>query len=781
LHGSHPFNTTELKLVGTVSLQCRCIEVRGSVQGVGFRPFVYRLATRHGLNGWVCNQTAGVQIVIEGTPEVLDGFVQDLQRESPPLARIDQIHSFPKPTAGFEDFQIRCSSSFNDDISGVPVDSSICDACLRELFDPDDRRYRYPFINCTNCGPRFTIIESMPYDRHRTTMAMFSMCPDCQREYDDPQSRRFHAQPNACPGCGPTLSLVDSSGDPLTHTDPIAFMASKLAAGDIAAVKGLGGFHLAVDATNDQAVQRLRLRKNREEKPFAVMVRDLETARSLCDMDEAEEQLLACDKRPIVLLHRRSDIPIAESVAPGLRELGVMLAYTPLHNLLLAEFESATNRLPVFVMTSGNLRDEPIAYRNKEALDHLKVIADYFLTHDRSIQTRCEDSVTRVIEGEEVLVRRARGYAPDPIKLPFQLDQPVLAVGPHLKNAFCLGMGQNALLSPHVGDLENYPAYQSFLEGIQHFQNLFGVAPTVIAHDLHPDYLSTQHALEQEGMQLIGVQHHHAHIASVMAEHGLQGSVIGVAFDGTGHGTDGRIWGGEFLIADYRTFQRVAHLQYVPLPGGEQAVREPWRMAAVYLSQSHVEEVPWRDGEFARLWPRFPWIVIQQMIAADVNCPLASSMGRLFDAVSSLLTGRLKVAYEGQAAIELEMLVEPNADVNGYRFSVDDGTPRVIDPKPVIRAVVNDRLQGIPIGLVAARFHESVVNLIVETSRLLRDQTGLDRVALSGGVFQNRTLLRQSLNRLRQAGFQVYTNHRVPPNDGGISLGQLAAAKWGGF
>lgn len=762
--------------MSTLSRESRCFEVRGSVQGVGFRPFVYRLAKRHALRGWVYNHPSGVQIVVEGTSKAIDEFLQELQHKNPPLARIDAIEWASREISGVLDFQIHVSLTADENFGCVPADASVCDDCLRELFDPVDRRYRYPFINCTNCGPRFTIIESLPYDRPHTTMAAFSQCAACLREYHDPENRRFHAQPNACPACGPRLTLTDAQGAFLDHNAPIAMLASLLADGRIAALKSLGGFHLAVDAANEQAVRELRLRKHREEKPFAIMVRDVETARSFCFLEQAEADLLASRKSPIVLLRRRRNCPVAQSVSPGRRELGVMLAYTPLHHLLFSEFESQTNRQTILVMTSGNLTDEPIAYENCDAQTRLKAVTDVFLLHDRSIRTRCEDSVVRVMDKKEMLVRRARGYAPDPIPLPFHLDQPLLAVGSHLKNTFCIGIGQNAFLSPHMGNLDNYPAYESFRRGIQHFQDLFDMTPAIIAHDLHPDYLSTKYAIDQEGVRLIGVQHHHAHLASVLAEHGLKEPAIGVVFDGTGLGTDGHIWGAEFLIGDIASFERAAHLKYIPLPGGEQAVREPWRMAAVYLSQSFSEEVPWNDWGFAKHWPLSHWKPLQQMIATNLNCPCASSMGRLFDAISCLLTGRMAVTYEGQAAVELEMLVDSDAISGGYEFLVDEGTPLVINPRPVIRAVVDDLLCHVPIETVAMRFHDAVANLILNLACLLREKSGLNLVALSGGVFQNRILLGQSLERLRRAGFHVVTNNRVPCNDGGISLGQLAVA-----
>ena len=769
--------------MSTVSQECRCLEIRGTVQGVGFRPFVYRLATRHGLCGWVCNQPSGVQIAVEGSSNAIEQFLRELECESPPLARIESIESSLGITTGMSGFQIRESSITHEEIGCVPADTATCVDCLGELIDPADRRYRYPFVNCTNCGPRYTIIESMPYDRLRTTMASFSMCPECLAEYHNPGSRRFHAQPNACPACGPKLSLTNSQGEAIDGGNPIAALAAKLAKGSIAAVKGLGGFHLAVDARNEEAVRQLRLRKHREEKPFAIMVQDLEAARSLCFLDETEAELLANQKSPIVLLRRRDECPVAESVAPGRRELGVILAYTPLHHLLLADMEAITNDVAVLVMTSGNLTEEPIAYKNDDAIDRLKTLADVFLIHDREIHCRSEDSVTRVIGGAEAVIRRSRGYAPEPIPLPFELEQPVLAVGPHLKNTFCLGIGRNAYLSPHVGDLDNYLAYRSFRDGIRHFQNLFDVAPAVIAHDLHPEYLSTKYAQEQEDALLIGVQHHHAHVASVLAEHGLKERVIGVAFDGTGFGTDGSIWGAEFLIADCESFERAAHLKYVPLPGGERAIKEPWRIAAVFLSQSFGEDLPWQDWAFTKDWLRPQWATIQKMIAADLNCPRASSMGRLFDAVSSLVTGRRKATYEGQTAAELEMLVDAEETDGCYQFLVEEGMPLIIDPAPVIREVVYDLLHDVPGGIVSARFHSAVANLILEVCCLIRGRTGLNSVALSGGVFQNRTLLTRSLGLFRDAGFQVLTNRRVPANDGGIALGQLAvaAAKLGGL
>ncbi len=815
----------------------RTFHVTGVVQGVGFRPFVYQLATRAALRGWVMNTSAGVEIQVQGDLSALENFSRALVNEKPPLARIDSLSFVDSPTNGhslFENFEIRASVAFEGAFQPISPDIAICADCLRELFDPADRRYRYPFINCTNCGPRFTIIQDIPYDRPQTTMRDFELCDDCAREYHDPMNRRFHAQPVACAKCGPRVWMeysnqlsvssnqlsvssnqlsVNSKQSPVSspqslQDDAIFATQQLLAHGKIVAVKGLGGFHLACDATNADAVNLLRERKRRVEKPFALMLRDLETVEQHCFVNDAEGELLQSRERPIVLLKRRPESNIAREVAPNQDTLGVMLPYTPLHCLLMADgrWQTADSTLrdeirdtrcempTALVLTSGNLSEEPIAYTNDEARERLAKLADAFLLHDRDIHIRTDDSVVRVLfpspnrrggGGEVYPLRRSRGYAPFPVHLPFDAP-PILAVGGELKNTFCVTRDRYAFMSHHIGDLENYETLRSFEQGIAHFEKLFRIAPQVIAYDLHPNYLATRYALERaarENIRAIGVQHHHAHIAACMAENGLDGArpVIGVAFDGTGYGDDGAIWGGEFLIADYRGYKRAAHLAYVPLPGGDKATREPWRIALAYLQRAGVE---WGDdlapvraaNEHARR-------IVQQQIERNINAPLTSSMGRLFDAVASLIGIRQTVNYEAQAAIELEALVDDNEN-GAYEWETGDWRLETrdlrfeIDSSSLIRAIVADVRAGVSSSIIAARFHNSIALMTRNVCRELREEFGLNEIALSGGVWQNMTLLQKTLSLLRDENFIVYIHRLVPANDGGIALGQAMIASF---
>ncbi len=760
----------------------RRIQVHGIVQGVGFRPFVYNLATRANLSGYVLNDAAGVTIEVEGESPVLNEFVAALRAEAPPLALVERITAEALPLLGNGlQFAIAESRSAETRRAFISPDVATCDDCLHELFDPTDRRYHYPFINCTHCGPRFTIIRDVPYDRPLTTMAAFAMCADCRREYDDPCDRRFHAQPNACPKCGPRLRLTSTySGHALAEeSDALEAAQIFLADGHILAIKGLGGYHLACDAANPEAVRRLRSRKHRWDKPFALMAADLAAVEALCDVSDSERALLTDRRRPIMLLRNKLSSPskkgaggegVALDVAPQQNTLGVMLPYTPQHHLL---FANADYRW--LVMTSGNVSDEPIAYRDYDAFERLAPLADAFLVHDRDIHMRCDDSVMRVVRGIEVPLRRSRGYAPQPLPMSFEFTQPILAVGAHLKNTFCLGKGHYAFLSHHIGDLDNLETWQSFREGIEHFKRLFDIEPDVIAHDLHPDYLSTQWAISHHAKRskiIIPVQHHHAHIASVLAEHGLTGPVIGAAFDGTGYGTDETIWGGEFLVADLADFERVAHLAYVPLPGGEQAIHQPWRVAAAWLQKLYGDE--WLDWplDFSRKVDRQTWAVLRQMMGRGVNCPLTSSMGRLFDAVAALLGLRNEVRYEGQAAVELEAIADETVR-EGYEFDLHGP---VADPTPVFNDLLSDLRSGRPTPVISARFHNAVAALVTTVCLRMRAERGLNTVALSGGVFQNAFLLARTLDLLSALEFETYINQRVPPNDGGIALGQAAVA-----
>ena len=761
------------------------IRVQGVVQGVGFRPFVYSLATGLGLTGLVGNDTDGVFAEVEGPPAAVTEFLRRLEPEAPPLARIENVVTRAViPIRSEKSFVIAGSEAAGPRRTLVSADTATCADCLRELADPADRRYRYPFINCTNCGPRFTIVRDVPYDRPLTTMAPFAMCLPCAAEYRDPADRRFHAQPVCCPACGPRLTLDGTAladtaladtglGDTAladtaladTGRDPIQKAAGLLADGKILAVKGLGGYHLAADATSETAVAALRARKHREDKPFAVMVTDLAAARELTQVDPAAATLLASPARPIVLLPRKPGARVAEATAPGNRHLGLMLPYTPLHHLLLSTLDN-----PI-VLTSGNVSDEPIAYRDDEAHETLKGIADAFLAHDRAIHIRTDDSVARTFRGRPVIQRRSRGYVPEPLTVNREIPRPVLACGAELKNTFCLAQGRRAFVSHHVGDLENAETLRSFTEGIAHFRRLFDIEPQVVAHDLHPEYLSTKYALElaeDEGLDLAGVQHHHAHIASCLADNGERGPVIGVAFDGTGYGPDGTIWGGEFLIADLAGYERGGHLAPVPMPGGAAAIRQPWRMAAAYLPDA-ASEVANRHQD--------RWQAVTTMAARGINSPLTSSAGRLFDAAAALLGVRDTISYEGQAAIELEQLADP-AETRAYpAATVQYGTgPFQACGADLLHAVIAELTAMVPAPVIAARFHHGVAALIEAGCLRLREQHGLAAVALSGGVFQNVFLLEATVTRLEARGFRVLLHSRVPCNDGGISLGQAVVA-----
>ncbi len=745
------------------------IRVEGVVQGVGFRPFVYGLATSLGLTGLVGNDVDGVFAEVEGDVEAVGKFLALLRQQAPPLARIERITARPLSPTGQPNFVIAASQPGGERRALVSADSATCADCLRELADAADRRYRYPFINCTNCGPRFTIVRDVPYDRALTTMSSFVMCAECAAEYHDPADRRFHAQPVCCPACGPALALTDAAGTDLSGgADPIGAAAEMIRGGQVLAVKGLGGYHLVVDAGNETAAGALRARKHREDKPFAVMVPDLAAARRLGKLDETAEQLLTSARRPIVLVPGLAAADeVAPSVAPGNSHLGLLLPYTPLHHLLLAEVGG-----PV-VATSGNVSDEPIAYRDADALARLGGIADAFLVHDRAIHVRADDSVVRAIGGRQVVLRRSRGYAPEPLRIRHELPRPVLACGAELKSTFCLAKGDRAFVSHHIGDLENAETLAAFTGGIDHYRRLFDIEPQIVAHDLHPDYLSTKYAADLAGLELVGVQHHHAHIASCLADNDADGPVIGVAFDGTGYGPDGTIWGGEFLVADLAGFERVGCLEPVPMPGGAAAIRQPWRMAAVYLAAA----CPDGGAEDLAVRRRNErnWAAVTAMARRGVNSPLTTSAGRLFDAAAALIGVRDTINYEGQAAIELEQLADP-AERSGYPAGVGTDALIRIHGSDLIRAAAQDLAAGTPRPVVAARFHRGVAEAVVATCRRLRDRHHLGVVALSGGVFQNLLLTSAVIAGLRRAGFEVLTHGRVPCNDGGISLGQAVVA-----
>jgi hydrogenase maturation protein HypF len=757
-------------------------EVRGVVQGVGFRPFVYRLALEEGLAGSIGNDTGGVTIEIEGPAERVEAFRRRLQAEAPPLSRIDSIVVREAPPRRETEFRINASAASGHVSTGIPADAATCADCLRELLDPNDRRYRYPFLNCTNCGPRYTITRRIPYDRPQTSMARFTMCPACQAEYDDPTNRRFHAQPNACPVCGPRVWLVAPDGADIPSGDPVTAAIERLMAGEIMAIKGIGGFHLAVDATNEAAVMRLRERKHRYGKPLAVMVRDLDAARAVCELSGEDEALLETVARPIVLAARRAGCGIADSVAPGIPWLGVFLPYAPLQHLLFADA-----RVKALVMTSANLSEEPISIDNEEAIQRLRNIADAFLMHDREILQRCDDSVMAVVDGAPQLIRRARGFVPLAMPLPFD-SPPLLAVGGHLKNVFALARGRFAYQSQHLGDLENLTGLGFFREALQHLMHTFEIEPEAVVHDLHPGYLSTSWAKEwaaERNLPLIAVQHHHAHIAACMAEHGIEGPAIGLSLDGTGYGTDGRIWGGEVLIVrldgpNPGNFERFAHLDYVPMPGGEAAIREPWRMAFSALRTAGVDteeaaRLAGADSQQAR--------IVERMMERGLNAPLTSSLGRLFDAVAAVVLKRRVVDYEAQAAIELEgfCVDEPDELSSGYALALLDGDQRARKPTrisaaPLWRELSTDLRAGVNKSSIAARFHAGVAAAFIGAAKLGRENTEIDKVALSGGCMHNRRVARLLRAGLEEEGFQVFEHRTVSPGDGGLSYGQAVVA-----
>ena len=757
----------------------RAVLVCGVVQGVGFRPFVYRLAFEEGLAGFIGNDTDGVTIEVEGPEERVEAFLDRLRAEAPPLARIDSIVARDVTAIGEVEFRIVASEVLGPVSTGIPADAATCRDCLRELLDPEDRRYGYPFLNCTNCGPRFTITRRIPYDRPQTSMARFKMCAACEAEYDDPLSRRFHAQPNACWDCGPRVWLVGADGSALSADNPVAATIDRLVAGQIMAIKGVGGFHLSVDATNQAAVMRLRERKHRYGKPLAVMVQDVEAAREVCTLTAAEEALLQTVARPIVLARKRDGGGIAEGVAPGIPWLGVFLPYAPLQHLLFAD-----GRLRALVMTSANLSEEPIAIDNDEALARLGAIADAFLMHDREILQRCDDSVAAVVDGTPQLIRRARGFVPLGVELPLDAP-PLLAVGGHLKNVFALARGRRVYQSQHLGDLENLTGLEFFKESLDHLMRTFEIEPETVVHDLHPGYLSTEWAKEwarERGLPLIAVQHHHAHVAGCMAEHGLR-EAIGLTLDGTGYGTDGRIWGGEVLIARLDGFERFAHLEYVAMPGGDAAVREPWRMAFAALraadfdveSEQIVKLLGAQASEVR---------VLRRMVERGINSPMTSSLGRLFDAVAAVVLNRRVVDYEAQAAIELEGIAVDEPD----RFEQGDYVPELHDAEEgsgsaaVIRtgkmwkAVLEDLWRGVPASRISARFHAGIAEGFINVAGNARIESGINQVAMSGGCMHNRRLARLLRVGLEAQGFQVFQHAQVSPGDGGLSYGQVAVA-----
>ncbi len=754
--------------------------VQGTVQGVGFRPYVYRLARDERLGGWVRNDERGVVLEVEGAAAAVDRFLARLPREAPPLAAVEAVRSRPLACVGEREFAIVESAGDGPAAAPVAVDTPPCAACLAELLDPGDRRFRYPFVNCTDCGPRFTIVRGVPYDRARTTMAGFELCAACRAEYEDPLDRRFHAEPNACPACGPRARLL---GGDAGAPDAVAAAAAALLDGLVVAVKGVGGYHLACRADHEPAVSALRARKHREDKPFALMAADLEAARGLVVLDPDEQRLLTGRERPIVIARRRPGAAVADAVAPGKPDLGVMLPSTPLHHLLLADAGVA------LVMTSGNVSDEPIAFEDGEALERLSPIADRFLTHDRPIETRTDDSVVR----GPIVLRRSRGLVPDSIELR-SAERPLLACGAELKSTFCLAKGGRAWVGHHVGDLKNWETLRSFRDGIAHFERLFAIAPEVVAHDLHPDYLSTAYALEREGVEHVAVQHHHAHLAACLAEHGETEPAVGAIYDGSGLGTDGAVWGGELLAGGIAGCERAGHLWPVRLPGGDAAVREPWRMARAWL-HALGEEDPAIPPALAERVPRERWEAVGALVRSGTAAPVTTSVGRLFDAVAALCGIRSAINYEGQAAAELEAACDPG-EHGAYPMPIADrrdechlmlpagarGDIRggiVLDARATVAAVVADLARGAAVGSVAARFHGALAHATAEACELAAGRHGLGAVVLSGGAFQNRVLLERTSALLDSAGLRVLFPRRLPPNDGGVAFGQAAVAAAG--
>jgi len=751
----------------------KAIDVTGVVQGLGFRPFVHRLAQECNLAGFIANTPVGVTIEVQGDSDCVERFLERLSAEIPPLAKVASL--VPRDTEPQSGTAFRILSNRLDAPPQAPIspDVAVCGDCLREMMNPRDRRFRYPFINCTNCGPRFTIIRDIPYDRARTSMAAFRMCAMCQAEYDDPDNRRFHAQPNACWDCGPQLQLWSADGSRIDLAEPLREAAFLLEHDSILAIKGLGGFHLACNARSESAVNLLRERKRRVEKPFAVMLRRIEDVERFCRVDDGARKLLLSQERPIVLLPNRPESGLAGGIAPRNRFLGVFLPYTPLHQLLFS-----SGKYDALVMTSANLSEEPIAIENDDAVRRLRGIADAYLVHDRDILRRCDNSVVRLAAGRPQMLRRSRGFVPVPV--PLERDsEPTLAVGGELKNTVCVVRGNEAFLSQHIGDLDNLDSYAFFGEAVEHLRRILEVRPKAIAYDLHPDYFSTKWALAQEGVQLVGVQHHHAHIVSCMAENHLDGKVIGIVLDGGGHGTDGAIWGGEVLLADCADFDRAAHFEYVPLPGGTAAIHEPWRVAVSYLTQHFGAELSKLNVPFLQdIDPRKLQVVLQ-MIDREIHSPRTSSCGRLFDAVAALAGIRSTITYEAQAAIEFEMAGHDSTDDGAYPFDLTpDGPHWQIGTLSLFEAMLRDIQRQESAADISRRFHAGLAELFVELAENIREQSKLNRVCLSGGCFQNVLLFQLLIDGLRAKSFEVYFHSEVPAGDGGLSLGQAVVASY---
>lgn len=745
------------------------IEIRGTVQGVGYRPWVFQLAQRMDVRGAVWNDSRGVSIDAFGTHQDLDHFVNALRSDPPPAARVHSVTILTIPFVSHSEFAIARSIASEERHVSIPTDLATCEDCLRELDDPDDRRYRYPFINCTNCGPRYSIVHDTPYDRANTSMAPFRMCDACRSEYESPLDRRFHAEPSACPVCGPRIVVRRSRKETITTSDPIRFAARAIRAGFIVALKGLGGFHLACDATSSQAVQRLRGRKRRERKPLAVMVRDLAQAEEIAELNDIEREQLLSVERPIVLARSRAESLLAPQVSGAIPLTGIFLSYTPLHHLLLRDAGAP------LVMTSANLSDEPMVTTNADALDQLRDVADVFLLHDRDIVTRVDDSIVRVIDGAPAVLRRARGFVPQAIETSGTFSEPILACGAHLKNTFCIAAGTSAFLGPHIGDLESVATLRAYETAIERMKAFVGVAPTVLAHDLHPDYFSTRYALAQEGMRTIGVQHHHAHIASAMVEHGIEGPVVGIAYDGTGFGTDGTSWGGEILIADYENFERFATFRPIALAGGDQAIHQPWRIALAMLDDAFGGEPPLHAIPLFREVETPAIDAIRRMIARRFNTTPARGVGRYFDAFGAIVLGLGEAHYEGEVAFRWNMIAD-KAERGRYPIVIHEGgAPWEIDPRPMVKAAVDDLIAGRSAATISARFHNTLAAATAEVARAALVSRGEMPVVLSGGCFQNARLAESVIDSLRP-GAIVVMNREVPAGDGGIALGQAFIA-----
>jgi len=768
-----------------VKIETREIQITGIVQGVGFRPFVYNLANSHKLNGFVLNDSSGVTIVVQGKTEDIHSFESQLRKKPPPRSKIVScISKEIESKESFGDFSILVSPSGGKKSAAVSPDLDVCPECLNEMLDPDNRRYLYPFINCTNCGPRYTIIQDIPYDRLKTTMSEFKMCAQCQSEYDDPSNRRFHAQPNACPECGPQLTLLDSNpqliqigGSASENQLLYQKVAELFSSGKIIAVKGVGGFHLACDATNETAVSLLRKRKYREDKPFAVMFPNVDAIHTHCGLNESEEALLSSVAHPIVLLHKKDGLDLADSIAPDNHFLGAMLPYTPLHHLIFQYFDRP------LIMTSGNVSDEPIAYKNKDAFRRLEKIADYFLINDREIHIRCDDSVYRIWNNKLYSIRRSRGYAPDKIMVDWKFDSHVLACGPEQKNTFALAKDNAVYLSHHIGEMENFEVLKSLEEGVRHFKHIFDIEPEIVACDLHPDYLSTKYVLDypdinsnDQNIRKIGVQHHHAHAVSCMVENGINQPVLAIVLDGTGYGSDGTIWGGELLLAEFDRFERLGHFQTTRLPGGTAAIKYPWQMSVSYLNEVFGNKLVELNIPFLKNLNVQKLSIILKMLESGLNSPITSSCGRLFDGVAAISGLRPKVNYEGQAAVEFEQCIRDDYE-EGYNFSIVNEHSRIILKwDKMIRQLVKDVERQIPISVISQKFHNGLSDGLLNWASEAQKQTGIKEIVLSGGVFMNYYLLTRLKNALGKKGFIVYTHSVVPCNDGGISLGQAVIA-----